>query len=482
MPATTVQTEHYRIEIKRVRRALAQPLQTGGGRSISVRHTVLLKVVAQSDPARIGYGEAATLPWFGSETAEQSAAVLASLGNVLQLEPFRSADKTAPIQDAPTGRATAPADSATVTDCAAGQLWQDTLAQRLPHTVAPALDAAPCTRWALECALRQANALPQLPRLFAGIFADKPADAEVAALLPAGTLAVPQSLIAAGFRVFKIKIGVRHFADEVATITALLASLRQNAGATSEPANAIAGATIAPPDKAALKDNLTPTKAAPIIPLTDFSPTPLRLRLDANASLSPADLQAWLQQLAPFAGCIDFIEQPLPKGQEQQTAEIFAKQNHLTPTAPLAFAFDESLTSLPQLQGIGEQFPQAVLVVKPALLGSAEGFLRWRNFGANRQRRIVYSTALETGIGIHHALNLVAADPCPLEPLGFGTGGLFADDGLGAPPRQAATIALNSASFAAGGQAAKATAAQSAGDPAHAQHLRAQMEAIWRQA
>lgn len=473
MPASPTAPQadrYYRIELKRVRRALARPLLTGG-QSIAVRESVLLKLTAEDNPTCTGYGEAATLPWFGTESAEAAANALARLGSRLCIP--------LPEQEALDTRAYKVAHGQPLAQGNVAAPFSDALQQTLGKELREIMQNAPCARWALESALRQAQALPcAQPRRIA-----------IAALLPQLAESIPAELLAAGFTAFKLKIGVAPYPSEIARVTRLLDSIRESDArwlggqceqtadgryeqVTNEPTPLPQHST----GKAA-QHSQPPQQGSQQSQPLQHSQLPqrsqrLRLRLDANGSLSAEALQAWLHHLAPFAEHVDFIEQPFEVGLEAETAAAFAG-------SPLAFAFDESLTSLPRLLRIATGFPQAVLVVKPSLLGSAEGYLRWRA-NAGRNARVVYSSALETGIGQYHALSLAAADPQPLAPVGFGTGSLFANDGLGTPPQGAETLAHPHAADMAEARAKAATAAHAT--PSQTTTTRAAMEAIWKQA
>lgn len=362
-PTTASPAGCYRLQVRRVKRPLSRPLATGNGQVIRVRESVWVRV--QPDgfaSAPTGYGEAAPLPWFGTESVAATEAALLSLGPLLAT-------------------------------------------QDITNTLDQLSTAAPCARWALECALLQARALAAPTARAANATKAEALHScnndtvtasgdggntrmiPLAALLPAIDVGALQGAINNGFNCFKVKIGLRPQQEEWPAVRQLLDRLAAPAAATNG----------------------------------------YRLRLDANGSLSTGALRLWLQALEPYSRQVDFMEQPLPAGHEAQTAAAFAD-------SPVAFALDESLTTLGRLRHIARQSPQAVLVVKPSLLGHFCDFIQWRGQAPNRGRRIVYSTALETGIGLHHALQLAALDPAPMQPAGFGTGSLFANDGLGTPP------------------------------------------------
>lgn len=536
------------VELKRVQRHLRQPLLTGGGRQIATRKSILVRVQVQTlalarsvptaqdtlgtldaadasyapdSPAAIGYGEAAPLPWFGTETPQQAFDSLCRLLRAAATDVATGGDADAgalsdggavgddalsiasgsmempPLSSLPPSLPLRPLRRPQVRlRCCA-----KTLVQLVQMPDQPELHGSPCARWALQCALGQAGLLPvpladffktgltatsaPASALAAGASAGacaadggsadvpedvgaRPVQLPIAALLqipaalllsgaePTGELQTEElqagveqlfaPLLAAGFCVFKLKIGVRAFAQEAAFVSAAARHLLQQIQAAQLPQKS------------------------------------LKLRLDANGSLSAEALFGWLAMLEPLAPVIDFIEQPFAVGAEQAAAAVFAGKQ-------VALALDESLTTLPQLEKIAAEFPQVVLVVKPSLLGDLCGYLRWLERPCNRGRKIIYSTALETGIGIHHALAVAAVAPAPVQPAGFGTGGLFYQDGLGCPPElpSALVAAGSGASAALGVASSPAPACTPAEVPAPVSPWigllsSAQMEAIWTRA
>lgn len=547
MPATRTSNaaeEICRLELKRVVRELAMPLATGGGRVILQRPSVLLRVTRccnalrqetgsttgaampqhgthaealpefarqpkdaapqihtlKADALRAGamdktaatgapfynasgttgagshapqpqtipcygYGEAATLPWFGTETDDEAFAALATLGKEIRCDGIAATldtlGKSTPCARWALECALAQAGLATDSEASHRALPDGNPHQDTAGCGAPAENGQPSSdgtnmprQQALHVTLPVAALLPSAPFSIGS-------DTGAARQTPSAacgeiTLSTLRTALQSGFTTFKLKIGIGSIEEELPLVHELLGYLRSEAARSN-------------------------TKR------------PLKLRLDANGSLDAALLRQWLGALEKDADFIDFIEQPLPVGAEAQTADICSG-------SPIAFALDESLTSFASLREAAERWPQAVLVVKPSLLGERAGFIAWRSNRQNSARRIIYSTALETGIGLHHALQLAALDPqAGKDAAGFGTGRLFADDGLGCPPAAAfTTVAIgatcNSAPANEGGEASATEEAytaceegdrilreKDAGMPAAA-CANAQQEAVWKRA
>lgn len=142
-------------------------------------------------------------------------------------------------------------------------------------------------------------------------------------------------------------------------------------------------------------------------------------RIDANGGWSIEDCRRFA------AGCrdlaIDYVEQPLPVGQEAELAALTELQ--------LRVALDESLSSLTTIARVLAECWAEVLVVKMQWLG---GFPALRQIvqlaGARHPRRVVVSSTLDSGIGRAHALHACAALGLETEHHGLDTGALLADE------------------------------------------------------
>ena len=156
----------HRLEFRRYRLAFRLPLRTAHG-PWGEREGVLVRLTSAAGVA--GYGEAAPIPWFGTETVDEVEAACRDLGE---------------------------------------------------HVPDDRLDAVPAELGCLRNALAAARA-PVAP---------PPADPSplgVAALLPAGRAApgVAATKGEAGFRVFKWKVGVATVADELGLLDDVCAAL-----------------------------------------------------------------------------------------------------------------------------------------------------------------------------------------------------------------------------------------------------------------
>jgi O-succinylbenzoate synthase len=159
----------FRFSYRRYRLPLRTAVRTAHG-VLAEREGVLVRLEDEAGAA--GWGEAATLPWFGTETADQAAAACARLGARL------------------TGAELA----------------------GLPASLS-------CLRFALRTAVER--------RAVQAVHKYLP----VAALLPAGSPALKKiaPLAEAGFRTFKWKVGVGDVADELGLLDDVCAALPDGA-------------------------------------------------------------------------------------------------------------------------------------------------------------------------------------------------------------------------------------------------------------
>lgn len=314
-----------KITVKPYRRRFRKPLLTARG-EWAIREGFLLRVETE---AGVGYGEAAPIPEFGSETVEAAAAFLPRL-----------------VQD--------------------------------PGLAVPA--GMPCCAFALSAALVMIAegrppyrpGLPELQRTTRRSSLPKK-DYSVSALLPSGSTALgtAERKLALGYRNLKWKIGVQPLGKELASARGLLEML----------------------------------------------PPGARLRLDANASLDRDALARWLKLLADFPAAVDYLEQPLPCGEEAAMAE--AMQASAVP-----IALDESLNGAEGVRFLASGAWAGPLVIKAPLMGDVAAL-------GERLRRVagqvVLSSVFETGIGLQNVLQLADALPEMTRPIGFDTMDAFAD-------------------------------------------------------
>lgn len=206
----------------------------------------------------------------------------------------------------------------------------------------------------------------------------------VAALLPAGRAALAEAprRADAGFRVVKWKVGVGAAGDEMAILDDLIGEL----------------------------------------------PSGSKVRLDANGAWSQRIAERWLRHAADRP--VEFVEQPLAadsKGAEERLRGLAADY-------PVPLALDESIAGDADVARWLASGWSGYFVIKPALLGDVSGVLgRLAAAGAN----VVFSSALETGIGAQASLRSAFAWPGKVSALGFGVWPLFenpAFDGPAAAP------------------------------------------------
>ena len=198
-------------------------------------------------------------------------------------------------------------------------------------------------------------------------------DYSVAALLPAGraALAALAVKVAAGFETFKWKVGVEPVAVEQAIFRELVALL----------------------------------------------PVGGRLRLDANGGFSVAGLESWLRVLQEFPEQVEYLEQPLPVGQEVLMAKV-AK------SSGVSIALDESLHGAGGLRWFEPGSWSGPLVVKPALSGDCRALVeQLRPVAA----QVVLSSVFETTVGLESALRIADQLPEHNRAIGFDTLDAFAD-------------------------------------------------------
>ena len=202
----------------------------------------------------------------------------------------------------------------------------------------------------------------------------------VAALLPAGRaalLAAPPPA-EAGFRVFKWKVGVGAADDERAILDDL--------------------AGILPPGS--------------------------RVRLDANGGWDRRTAQQWMDHAVGRP--VEFVEQPLgrdSKGSEDSLMGLAADY-------PVPVALDESIAGDGDVGRWLDLGWKGFFVIKPSLLGDARAVLA-RLLAAKAD--VVFSSALETGIGARSALREAFCWAGAPHALGFGVWPLFADPRFNGP-------------------------------------------------
>jgi len=227
---------------------------------------------------------------------------------------------------------------------------------------------APCCRFAWSAAYEALSTDP----------VPIPAELPVAGLLPSGRAALEQgpAKAALGYRSLKWKIGVEPPATEIALAAELL----------------------------------------------DRLPAHCRLRLDANAGFEADEAALWVEFMAGKPGRFEFLEQPLPVGEEAAMARLAADSG-------VAIALDESLNGPAGTRWLAPGAWSGPLVIKPLLMGDL-GTLREQLRPVAGQ--LVFSSVFETAVGLHQVVALLATLPPIRWAAGFDTLDAF-DDGLSAP-------------------------------------------------
>lgn len=152
--------------------------------------------------------------------------------------------------------------------------------------------------------------------------------------------------------------------------------------------------------------------------LLDTLPAGVRLRLDANASLTEQALDQWLALLATFPENVDYLEQPLPPGQEALMAAKMADTG-------VPIALDESLNGVEGAPWLVPGAWAGPLVVKAPLMGDLVALAARLKPVAEQ---VVFSSVFETGIGLVNSLRLANSLEAGGRPIGFDTLDAFDDD------------------------------------------------------
>jgi len=311
----------HRLNYRRYRLAFRAPLRTTHG-LWTEREGLIVRL--ESEGGSVGWGEAAPIPDFGTETVAEAEAACAAIG---------------PAVD------------------------ELRIASAVPASLG-------CLRGALACALRD----------LAGARETGSDSVSVAALLPAGKTAIAAVApkIESGFRVFKWKVGAGDIGDELALLDDVCAAL---------PAGA-------------------------------------KLRLDANGAWDRRGAERWLEKCADYP--VEFIEQPVARDRTGAVDLLLG----LAGDYPTPIALDESVAGEGDIRRwIGAGW-KGVFVVKPSLLGDADSALALLR---QADSDVVFSSALETGIGARNALRTVFSWTGRKRAIGFGVWPLFADGRFDGP-------------------------------------------------
>lgn len=151
----------------------------------------------------------------------------------------------------------------------------------------------------------------------------------------------------------------------------------------------------------------------------DLSDGKVKIRLDANGSLDVRSTVAWLERAAELP--VEFIEQPLPVGEEREMRRLGAD-------FPTLLALDESVRSVDDVKRWRDEQWEGLYVIKPSICGSLRAMEAELATGASD---CVFSSSLETLIGASNAIGFALRQSGHERALGFGVDRLFADRNIG---------------------------------------------------
>jgi o-succinylbenzoate synthase len=372
----------FRFQFRRYRLPFRAVVRTAHGPWIE-REGIIIRLEHADGAARaVGFGEAAPISWFGTETVHQVEAECRSLGEWLEsprlqeipkhLVCLRHAVASAADEVERMSRKEEPKDEG-----------RGSSGERTGSARANEAQTAEGARTADD---ERAGSVDELTPSSRATLA-------VAALLPAGPAALMQIAPKgdAGFRVFKWKVGVGDLADELALLDDVCATL----------------------------------------------PSGGKLRLDANGAWSRRQAERWLERCADRP--VEFVEQPI-------AADARGAEDLLLGLAgdyPTPLALDESLIGDNDVEKwIGAGW-SGFFVIKPALVSDLATVLAQLG---RANANVVFSSALETAVGAKSALRSAFAwrggadeaaaskrEPRRNRALGFGVWPLFADSRFDGP-------------------------------------------------
>lgn len=147
----------------------------------------------------------------------------------------------------------------------------------------------------------------------------------------------------------------------------------------------------------------------------------LEIRLDANGAYNYSEALEKLKLLEPYD--ISYIEQPLPKGNWEEMAELIRRSS-------IKIALDEDLIGVvdaAQRQALIDTIRPDLLILKPALVGGFQGSDDWKKRIEGIGGDWVVTSALESNIGLNAIAQYVAKDQSAYAQ-GLGTGMLYSNN------------------------------------------------------
>ena len=366
----------FRFQFRRYRLPFRAAVRTAHGPWLEREGIIVRLERADGAAHAVGFGEAAPIPWFGTETVDEGEAECRSLGEWLE------SPRLAAI---PNHLACLRHAVASAVDDVERISRKDEQKDERHNPGGGPGDSAPRgeERIAEDARKTERKREGQVDELTPS----SRATLAVAALLPAGRAALPQIApkADAGFRVFKWKVGVGDLADELALLDDVCATL----------------------------------------------PSGAKLRLDANGAWNRRQAERWLERCADRP--VEFVEQPIASAARGAEDLLLG----LAGDYPTPLALDESLIGDRDVEKwIGAGWP-GFYVVKPALFGDLAAVLAQLG---RANANVVFSSALETAVGAKSALRAAFAwrggadesaaatrEPRRNRALGFGVWPLFVD-------------------------------------------------------
>ncbi len=136
-----------------------------------------------------------------------------------------------------------------------------------------------------------------------------------------------------------------------------------------------------------------------------------RLRLDANRRWTLADALRVLEEVP--ASHLEYLEEPFAEPERYEA--LWAR-------APAPVALDESLLDASAAEALAASPWVTAFVLKPTLMGGAADYGMWLTLAERTEKKIIWSSAFESGVGLWHLAALARNHP----PAGLDTGEIFA--------------------------------------------------------
>ncbi len=154
---------------------------------------------------------------------------------------------------------------------------------------------------------------------------------------------------------------------------------------------------------------------------TQFGPSDIEIRVDANGAFTPEEALSKLEKLARLQ--IHSIEQPVKPGQWELMAELCRK-------SPLPVALDEELIGIfhrDRKEELIRNIKPRYIILKPSLTGGFTGTDEWIETAEKNQVGWWITSALESNVGLNAIAQFTFSKNVKM-PQGLGTGGLFVNN------------------------------------------------------